>query len=223
MKQVFKGQTLTTTKTVNNILRVYDRSNESAKSNWYREANSFANELLWDIYIFPLKVSKNHSPLAAWADKKNTLNKICGVIAALSPLKPWDENKRIAESFLKTGNAYHTKVMTQKAQDIMDSDGEIETICDILNGRKISSFFLNIVDPQNIHAVTIDRHAQDIALGKVLTDDKRSMTVGQYEFFANCYQIAAKKRGIQPSLMQSTTWVTWREEKKQKSNEELPF
>ena len=199
MKQTFKGRELTTVKMVNNILRIYDQSEN--RKHWYFEAHYFAKMMLDDPLVM--------EPLL-------TLSKVCGIIAALSPLKSWEENKRIAHSFLTTGVSYHTGVMTNKAKEILASNGEPDIICDILKGNKITSFFLNIYDPKNVHIVTIDRHAQDILLGGVLSDKKRSMTLGQYKFFVNCYCVAANKRGVVPNMMQSVTWEKWREIKKNK-------
>ena len=194
MKQKFNGEICTTTKTVNNILRVYDQSDGDGFY-WYREANEFA-EKLGEEY----KVSD-------W--------KVAGIIAAFSPLKSWELNKVIAEQFLATGKASHTAVMVKKAKDIMESDGQVTTICDILNGNKIVNFFLNIAQPVDLGGVTIDRHAISIAVGKVLPDSKMRMSKNQYEFFVNAYKIAAFKRDVLPNQMQSVTWVKWKEMKKQ--------
>lgn len=189
MKQIFQGKTLTTTKCVNNILKVYHR-NESPV-HWYEEAHLFARELYFTH-------RSRH-------DKETLTAKICGVIAALSPRKSWEHNKKVALQFLETGKCGHTKLFVEKATSIMGSDGNIETICDILNGNKITSFFLNIYNPSLSNIVTIDRHAIDIAVGRVLGEDKRGMTAKQYQFFVNCYVVAGNKLGQLPNYVQSTT------------------
>ncbi len=201
MKQRFKGEVLTTTKVVNNILSIYDQC--TSTTYWYQEANTYAKYLADQFNM--------HGD--------NDVSRVCGIISALSPLKSWDENKRIAYQFLQSGNGKHTKVFKGKAKDILESDGKLETIADILNGNKITSFYLNILEPDNDIPVTIDRHALSIAMDRSLS---AQMTFNQYMFFANCYRIASKKRGIIPSLMQSTTWVKWRELKKDKF-EDVPF
>ncbi len=193
MKQKFKGRTLTTIKTVNKIIKIFKQSNLDGL-NWYPEANEFAQIL---------------------SNKFNVeLIKVCGIISALSPLKSWDENKRIAESFLSTGKSYHTKVMTKKCNDILNSNGTIEEITEILKGNKITSFFLNIYD-QNYNGVTIDRHAICLAVGEVLNDDSLQLSLNQYNFFVNCYRISAQKLGVQPHQVQAVTWVEWRKFKKE--------
>lgn len=90
-------------------------------------------------------------------------------------------------------------------------------------------FFLNIAFASDLQTVTIDRHALDVALAGRLDTEKRQMTSKQYEFFCNCYRIAAAKRGVPPYLMQSATWVKWRKMKKQINNvigdgdDKIPF
>lgn len=201
-KQKFKGRTLFTKTTVDNILRIYDQQTQI--TNWYRDANLFAQNL---------------SELTG-----HSLPKICGVIAALSPLKSWDENKIIARNFLlKTGPAKHTRVMVNKAKDIISGTGEVDQICEVLNGNKITSFFLNILQPETAGAVTIDRHAVAVALGRNATDKELQITTGQYEFFANCYRIAAQKRNVLPLQMQAVTWEIWRELKAAKNFADVPF
>lgn len=201
MKQKFKSRTLYTKTTVRNILAIYDQC--EAPTEWYKDANNFAKDLAR---------LTNYSTV-----------KICGVIAALSPLKSWDENKIIARSFLTGGPCKHTAVMKAKAVAILKSDGSVESICEILNGNKITSFFLNIVDPEASDAVTIDRHAISIALGRNLTEAEQRLTLGQYQFFVNCYKIAASKVGVNPAKMQSATWEKWRELKNAKKYEDVPF
>ena len=193
MKQRFQGQLLTTTKVVNNILRIYDQS--TITHNWYVEANTLAREL-----------AMKYLP-----EDMRGHEKVSGIIASLSPLKSWDENKKITIIFLQSGRAKHTKVMQDKANSILQSNGEVDVIAEILNGDKITSFFLNIIQPYTSQAVTVDRHAVSIAVGESLTGDKLGMTTNQYRFFETCYRVAANKRNELPSQMQAITWVKWRE------------
>lgn len=209
MKQKFNKQILTTTKTVNNILRVYDNA-ECDGMDWYQEAHEFARGLAGK-YLLPKKD----------ADKQ-VLTKVCGIIASLSPLKTWEQNKIIAEEFLRDGKVKHTKLFKGKAKEILLSDGNIDTVAEILNGNKITSFFLNILDPYNNTVVTIDRHAVSIAINQMVDP---VMTDNQYEFFVNAYRIAAMRRNVRPSQMQAITWVKWRELKGyvEPVEDDLPF
>lgn len=188
-KQVYKGKTLTRTKVKNNILRVFALANEDQKRNWYNEANEFAQTL------------------------ETSITKACGVIAAMSPMKTWEQNLKLAEDMVRDRKAGHMGAFVKKANDILDSDGSTDEILRILNGNKIKSFYLNILHPSDNEHVTIDRHAIRIALYKPMTDDEISFTDVQYKFFADCYKLAAKEVGITPSLMQSATWVVARQTK----------
>jgi len=194
MKQLFKGVTLTLTKTVNNILAVYNRSNESFANDWYKEANEYA----WHLAVM------NDVPHSV----------ACGVLAALSPIKTWEQNKLIANVFLATGKCKHTKLFEGKAKAIVAIGDNPEQIADILHGRKITAFFLNILNPECSNVLTIDRHALSIALGYSVTDGQyRGITATQYAFMVSAYTLAAKKAKISPIMMQSTTWQAWRQEK----------
>lgn len=194
MKQLFKGQVLTTTKVTNNILRIYHQSNKSHRYNWYKEAKDYALYLT-AMHALPVEVT-------------------AGVIAALSPIKLWEENKRLADQFLRLGNCGHVGHLKSKAKRILELSNP-EDICQVLKGRKITSFYLNILGDRQV--VTVDRHALSIALGYKTSDsDYHGMTQAQYDFFVGAYQRAAKKVGLSPCRIQSSTWLRYRELIKEK-------
>jgi hypothetical protein len=185
--QKFKGHVLKQSEVVNNICKVYNDAPDK-DFNWYADANLFASQL---------------------ADKHGcTWMQAAGIVAALSPQKSWDENKKLANDFLQTGKAGHTGTMIAKCKSILQVN-DMESICEILNGPKITSFFINIHFPDQRQVVTIDRHAQDIAFGQVL-DVSRSMTPLQYQFFINCYLIAGQRLNVPGYQVQAVTWVHWR-------------
>ena len=68
----FKNQKLSRTVVKNNILRVWNQTSSEQRFDWYLDAFSFAEELsvFYDVDV----------------------NKVCGIIAALSPVKKWSEN-----------------------------------------------------------------------------------------------------------------------------------
>jgi hypothetical protein len=197
-KQVFKGRNLTRTKVQNKILKVWSQCTDKQKFDWYLEANKFAESI-----------------------SKQDKIKVCGIIAALSPLKRWEENMKLAKEFYLTQNCGHTKLHKSKALAIFNLTNPTEDeICAILfgkSGNKIKSFFINIWRPDARTEVTIDRHALAIALGEVVSEDEmKGMTTKQYNFFRDCYIRTADKIGVKPLLLQSATWVRWRELKKGK-------
>ena len=191
MKQIYKGKVLTRTKVKNRILNIYGKSNDSDRLDWYKDAHDYATLL-----------SKRYSVSVA---------KCVGVISALSPVKTWSQNKQCADSFLKTGDARHMKTFENKAIEIVNSNGTDNSIKDILRGRKIISFYDNIMYPNTSREVTIDRHALSIALGWWIKDeDYAGMTDKQYKFFQDCYIYTSEILGIPPLLLQSSTWVRFR-------------
>jgi hypothetical protein len=193
--QIFKGTVLSRTVVKNNILRIWDMTSTEERQDWYQEAHDWS-EALGLVHELPV-------------------SKVCGVVAALSPLKTWDQNLKIARDMVITGDCGHMGAFKNKAINILKSDGSDESIKTILSGNKITSFYVNIMHPDKTTEVTIDRHALSIALGRWITDeDYAGMTDLQYNFFVDCFTLAAKKVGVKPLLMQSATWVKFRKIKK---------
>jgi hypothetical protein len=197
--QIYKRVKISRVKAVSNILKVWQLAEESDKHDWYQEANNFA--LINIVPCIPGPVS----------DIQLKLNKACGIIAALSPLKNWDANKKLAVDLVNTGNCGHMGAFVGKARLILSSDGLESTILGILSGKKIQAFYLNIRYPNKAISLTIDRHALSVCLGhKVTESEEYTMTKKQYEFFSECYRYAATKLNVNPLLVQSVTWLVWR-------------
>lgn len=189
--QLFKGETLTRTKVRNNILKVWEMTDQDERKDWYGEA------LEWAQVIATVNEVQ--------------LSKVVGVIAALSPRKNWNQNLTCARDMVVTGNCGQMELFKDKARRILESDGTDETILSILNGNKIQAFYLNIRYPKDSTVTTIDRHALSVALGRWTTDeDYTGITDNQYAFFVHCYEQASDKVGVSPLLMQSATWTKWR-------------
>lgn len=116
----------------------------------------------------------------------------------------------------------------QKAVSIMD-DGSVEHINEVMGkGHKIRNFYNNIVNPNSLNGhVTVDTHAVGAALMLPLAGDHVEVkhnfgaTVegtpgapqhaatglsGTYPLYSEAYERAAKKLGIRPRELQSSTW-----------------
>lgn len=205
-KQKFKGTTLYRKRCIDNILKVYNNPEFEGDATWYRDANKYAQTLASKFKLTNLQVA--------------------GIIAALSPLKSWNENKKIAEQFLLNGNGKHTEAMKQKAKDIKAYNNSLERefILTTLRGNKISNFFLNIAYPEAKDHVTVDRHAIAVCLNRNINENEGvGITDNQYEFLASCYRDAAERLGVLPNVVQSVTWVKWRKLKQAKKYEGVPF
>lgn len=172
---------------VTNIIRVYRRANSEQLRHglhWYESAHQLAEIV-------------GHGDAVMGA----------GVIAALSANVGWGQNRKMALSMTSDGAVKGLPTSLAKAARIMA--GEAPT--DVLgNGLKTLSFFDNIAYPKVSGAVTVDRHAHDIARGERFGEGNRGLsTKGRYEIFAEAYAEAAKIIGIRPAQLQAITWVVW--------------
>lgn len=133
-----------------------------------------------------------------------------GVLAALSPQRSWSDNVTGAREFMRTGRCrYATGRNISKAQSILDG-GQWGAV---LGGPKVRSFAACIADPWDTYAVVVDRHAFDIAVGRVTSDAERNLLLkraGTYDRFARTYRAAARVLDDLPMVVQATTWTTWR-------------
>lgn len=182
------------TPTVTNVLSVFNRAGSAAIReglSWYLDAHSVA-----------LDLSPNDPAMSA------------GVIAALSPMMGWDSNKKQATLAFERGDASGLGLAKNcaKAQAILDGANPL----DVLGGNKVRAFYSTILDPFGFDIPVVDRHAFDIAVGRVTDDKTRGILSrkGAYERFGQVYVDAAKRAGISASQMQAVTWVAWRMEKR---------
>jgi len=176
--------------TVANVLKTYRAATSEQLSEgigWYSDAHSLA-----------LALNRNN-PLES-----------AGVIAALSPIKTWEQNKTLAIRAYADGVATGTTGdQCQKANQILAG----EDVPTVLNGAKTVAFAQTIADPTDPHAVVIDRHAMSVAMGRASTDTDTSLLgrKGVYELYADVYREAARRIGVSPSTVQAVTWVVWRQ------------
>ena len=209
----FYNETLTRTKVVNNILRVFDATTKAERSaNWYKNAYDFCFNMAFEHNVY---CEDNES-------KKISVIQACAICAALSPVTSWTRNMDLVNEFLnnyRLNDPLKTKCLglsKSKALEIAELDPKTFMYNDIqaiLNGSKITAFFNNIWKHLTSKDVTVDRHALSIALGIKLSNDQfktHSMTKKQYKFFADCYSLAASKRDVTPLQMQAITWDFWR-------------
>jgi hypothetical protein len=184
---------MTTTKRipdVQHIVRLYREATPDQLArglDWYQEAHSLALAL---------------SP--------NDVLKAAGVISALSPLKTWDINQKLAIRAFADGTATgHMPHNNDLANRILAGENTI----DVLKGDKTRNFAQVIANPTDQCAVVVDRHAFDVAINEVTNDKIRGQlkNKGEYDKFANAYREAARIVGASPSQVQAVTWVVWRE------------
>lgn len=141
------------------------------------------------------------------ADKlgKGNLQMGAGVIAAMSPQKNWDVNLRLAHDMFNKGKAGHYGVQVTKARRILEGENPE----DVLGQLKEGNFYKNIVNPDDPSAVTIDRHANDVAINQKMGQANRGLSSeGRYNIFHSAYTTAAGHLGIEtPSRLQASVWT----------------
>lgn len=133
-----------------------------------------------------------------------------GLLASLSPQTAWWLNVELACEAYESGNAArHVGDACGKANKIMAGVDPEEVLP---MRRKTGQFYRCILDPKDPVAVCIDRHAHDVAVGVAYGDWPRGLSAqGRYALLAQCYWEAAQRLGELPSVVQATTWVTWRD------------
>lgn len=181
-----------------NVMAVYNGASAYAMReglSWYSDAHNFARSL----------AKRNGS-----ATRENVMT-AAGIIAALSPMNGWENNKRKALQLVTQGNGEGCGLYmnVEKAMAIYNG----ATPLSVLGGNKVRAFYMTILDPTADIIPVIDRHAFDIAVGE-RTDDKRRGILsrkGVYVEFANVYREAARIVGIGAPQIQAVTWCAWRE------------
>jgi hypothetical protein len=174
-----------------NVLRVFDRAepeNYREGIDWYQHAHTLACVLAGQHGV--------------------SVEQAAGVLAALSPQLSWPRNVAYAELFLATGDAPVLGRSKRAAARILAGEEPLS----VLTGPKVRAFFANIVDPDGSDAVTVDRHAHDVAVGQRYGDARRPLLdrQGGYDLLAEAFRLAAAKVGLHPSAVQAITWLAWR-------------
>ena len=143
-----------------------------------------------------------------------------GIISALSPQTNWTQNQEMAFFFAETLDKpnWCTDINYNKARTIVacsQVDVDDERVAKILNGKKTTAFFYNIVNPYGENNLpTIDRHAISIYLGRRCTYRElvRGLDGTANKTISNAYIKASKLLDTTPQIVQAVTWVQWRKE-----------
>ena len=159
-----------------------DSHNMSIGLTWYNRAH---NECLLLSQVFEID-----------------LNKVVGVVAALSPNNKWQRNLHDAWNFLDTPSL-ETKVCTfmgqrKKALAILASDGSDHAILGILNGDKTKNFYSNIRYYDKSEAVTVDLWAYRSV--------KLKPSKKNFEAVATAYREVALDLKLKPHQVQAVVW-----------------
>jgi hypothetical protein len=146
-----------------------------------------------------------------------TFEQAVGVIAALSPNNRWARNCIDAEAMIQAWSVGVDPLsvtvctygaMRSKAAQILDlASPDRETIAGILNGRKITAFFLSITGVSD--AVCVDGHAYAIWVGqRITTTNTPSLGVKLYADIARAYPVSPEAHAL-CALCQTKTLPHW--------------
>lgn len=196
--------------------------------NWYRSALNLAFEM----------VEKYGTRFVDPEDTvERAIERAVAVIAVLSPRLSWPKNVELtrwvyAETHAALTNPpapVWTKSVLDRFPGLKANGKKALSILvgtppeDVVSGPKVTAFFHAIANPNDPRGIVIDRHAFDVAVGRVMDDRTRGIVLGRkgaYESFVRAYERAAEQLqaefpGITPAEVQAITWVAWRRTKKE--------
>jgi hypothetical protein len=130
-----------------------------------------------------------------------------GLLAATSPNKGWNDNRRIAVLASQGVFAGQVTNALDKARRIMDGE-DPDTV--LPRGKKTWHFYHNILDPSAPEYVTVDRHAIRAATWEWDNGEPR-VTPKNYSLIATGYANVARDVGINASDLQAGLWIWARE------------
>lgn len=131
-----------------------------------------------------------------------------GVLAAVSPRMPWEQNVKLAQKILDArGELERGCLFTnlRKANRILAGSDPFEE----LTSQKVRAFFECFLHRGQTDIVCVDRHALAISYGYEITDTR--MNEKTYRRIAEEYRAAAREAGLPAAVLQAITWIVWRE------------
>ncbi len=133
------------------------------------------------------------------------------IVSHLSPRTSWSRNVSGAFALVTDGTGATARELgcmpanVERAVAALASTEPLAT----LNGPKTKRFAWNLLGYRE--AVTVDVWAARVALGDSTEDPEKILSrVGVYEAIEHAYKLAARRRGVDPTTMQATTWVVAR-------------
>lgn len=145
-------------------------------------------------------------------------SRAAAVIAVLSPRLSWRKNVEAAADAYAGRPLRVLSANADKARRIIAGEDPE----DVVSGPKTRAFWRTIADPTDPRAVVVDRHAVDVACGRVLGDAARGKLLGRaggYDAVCDVYRRAARALSrefgtdLSPAQVQATAWLYWRRER----------
>lgn len=178
-----------------NLISTLNEEDTQASLNWYKEAHTFATELM-------IKHNLN-------------LRTICKVIAVLSPSVTWEQNKKDTSTIIKAylaGDSINSFTVSTYGNNKLLAWGILNETDDLTpkaTNPKTYSFYENIFNPYCSRHVTIDRWAI-----KALTTKKSlygtPLRGKLYKESVKVYKRLAQEMNLLPNQVQALAWVVIR-------------
>lgn len=166
------------------------------------------------------------------------LDRVIGVIAALSPSTEWGRNLLESEWLISAHVKGHRLPMVgvygkrnvAKAVRIL-ANGHALTEFSAKTSPKVRAFYQCLLHPETSDVVCIDRHAKALALnigssrkGYASNDELSTVrSAAESDYLARHYQRIAKRLGLVPHQLQAICWVTWKRLAGDVKSLEVPF
>lgn len=142
------------------------------------------------------------------------------MLSALSPQTNWEQNVENAYELARTGNTWG-QYESSKANALAIRHGEHPD--DVFKPsprarahqgpHKTFNFYHNIREPDDPNYLTVDRHAAAIVHGRQFgvrgegIDPHELADKRRYDATAAPYFEVARRRGMNPNVVQATTWL----------------
>ncbi len=145
-----------------------------------------------------------------------TLPEVISVFAATSPNTDYLKNLRSAVSVIyghsKGIPVEKIRVATyghcrNRAYQYLTGEADFLTK---VKGKKILSFYMNILNPMDGYAVTIDGHAFNIWRNIKAPLKGAGIPARLYNEIAEDYREVSRRVGLLPNQVQAITWFTWK-------------
>jgi hypothetical protein len=187
---------------------------------WYPRARALAEEL-----------AKTRAYGERWLGWTAEVERAAAVIAVLSPRLNWERNKELARHAYSLASGEWIGLTVEQARaswvfGLTDGPSKAFRILvlnenpdDVVGGPKVRQFWHTIVDPTDPRGVVVDRHAIDVAFGRILSDAERGRAlgkVGSYDHLSQLYRNATDRLNAEfgfnltPAEIQAITWTYWR-------------
>lgn len=130
-------------------------------------------------------------------------NKVAGILSALSVMKEFSHNQKLVKQFLECQTCGHMGSALLKANLIYGLENSSNAIImNILNGRKTSSFFHNIMYPGSSEYLTVD-----FRMWKFFKKDEwKHITPKRYDEMEKVFQETSLDMKISVPSLQAVCW-----------------